>query len=223
MAAVLGALRRKAPPLAPAGEPEEVDFPVYAFDDVAQDLLRDGIGRRIAVFGVAAGTDTSWTALKFARELAVDARVVLVGIDSADTAILAASNDPSAGGLAELADGTASFGDIITRDRQSGLHLISSGRVVAERGEIVLSPAMATTFDALARSYEYVVVAAGAVVGPELEVIGAMAPHAMLVVEEAPDAGASAARERLLDAGFDDVTVVAGLLQNDLAEAAAAA
>ena len=223
MAAVLGVLRRKAPPLAPAEEPEEVDFPVYAIDDVAQDLLRDGIGRRIAVFGVAAGTDTSWTALKFARELAVDARVVLVGIDSADTAILAASSDPSAGGLAELADGTASFGDIITRDRQSGLHLISSGRVVAERGEIVLSPAMATTFDALARSYEHVVVAAGAVVGPELEVIGAMAPHAMLVVEEAPDAGASAARERLLDAGFDDVTVVAGLLENDLAEAAAAA
>jgi len=222
MAAVLGALRRKAPPLAPA-EPEEVDFPVYAIDDVAQDLLRDGIGRRIAVFGVAAGTDTSWTALKFARELAVDARVVLVGIDAADTAILAASSDPSAGGLAELADGTASFGDIITRDRQSGLHLISSGRVVAERGEIVLSPAMATTFDALARSYEHVVVAAGAVVGPELEVIGAMAPHAMLVVEEAPDAGASAARERLLDAGFDDVTVVAGLLENDRAEAAAAA
>ena len=222
MAAVLGALRRKAPPLAPA-EPEEVDFPVYAIDDVAQDLLRDGIGRRIAVFGVASGTDTSWTALKFARELAVDARVVLVGIDAADTAILAASSDPSAGGLAELANGTASFGDIITRDRQSGLHLISSGRVVAERGEIVLSPAMATTFDALARSYEHVVVAAGAVVGPELEVIGAMAPHAMLVVEDAPDAGASAARERLLDAGFDDVTVVASLLENDRAEAAAAA
>jgi uncharacterized protein involved in exopolysaccharide biosynthesis len=224
VAAALSAMRNRAapPPLAPA--PQQAAFPIGAIDEVARNLQHDGsAGRCIAVFGTAPGLDISWMALKFARALAEKARVVLVGIGPADAAIRTTSNDSSASGLAELANGTASFGDIITKDRQSGLHLIVSGRTAADRGEILSSPGMATSFDALARAYDHVVIAAGPIVGPELEALGAIASHAVLVASTLTNVGTASARERLLDAGFDDVTVLFGTTGNDAGETAAAA
>jgi hypothetical protein len=79
------------------------------------------------------------------------------------------------------------------------------------------------SFDALARSYDHVVVAAGAIVGPELDAIGAIAPHAVLVAGTLTNAGTASARERLLAAGFHDVTVVIGTSASDSGETAAAA
>jgi hypothetical protein len=40
---------------------------------------------------------------------------------------------------------------------------------------------MVTNFNALARSYEHVVVDAGEVAGPEIERIAKVAPHAVLI------------------------------------------
>jgi uncharacterized protein involved in exopolysaccharide biosynthesis len=212
--AVLNALRRKAAP-SPAAS-----FEVLSLDDIVADLQGEGQDdRRIAVFGAAPGMDTSWTALKFARALAINSRVVLVGLGSADAALRATSNDPSASGLAELAARTASFRDIITKDKQSGLHLISSGQTPTDRSEILAVPSMAPTFDALARGYDRVVVAAGATGGPELEAIAGIAPHAILAVGTLTDAGIAAAHERLLGAGFAEVSV----LGNATSETAAAA
>jgi tyrosine-protein kinase Etk/Wzc len=182
-----------------------------------------GADRCVAVFGAAQGMDTSWTALKIARALAANSRVVLVGLGSADSAIRATSNEPSASGLAELAAKTASFRDIITKDRQSSLHLISSGQLPADRGEILVAPNMATSFDALARGYDRVVIAAGAIFGPDLEAIAAIAPHAIVVAGNLTDAGTASARERLLDAGFADVTVLGGSFADSAAETAVAA
>jgi len=202
VAAVLNVLRNKVPP-------QQHAYPVSSLNDAAVNLRRDGAaGRPIAIFGATQGMDTSWTALKFARALAEGGRVMLVGLGSADAAIRAISSDASAGGLAELTGGAASFRDIITKDRQSNLHLISSGRTPTDRSEILASPGVATSFDALSRSYDYVVVAAGTIVGPELEVIGTIAPHAVLIAGTLTNAGTASARERLLGAGFQDVTVV---------------
>ncbi len=69
---------------------------------------------------------------------------------------------------------------------------------------------MATSFEALARSYDHVVVDAGAVAGPELEAIGEIAPHAILLAETLSDGAHASAREQLLAAGFEDVTVLVG-------------
>jgi tyrosine-protein kinase Etk/Wzc len=222
VAAALNAMRNRTAP--PASVAQQTAFPIGAIDEVARNLQYDGsAGRSIAVFGAVPGLDISWMALKFARALAENARVVLVGIGPADAAIRTTSNDPSASGLAELANGTASFGDIITKDRQSGLHLIVSGRMAVDRGQILLSPGMAASFDALARAYDHVVIAAGPIVGPELEAIGATAPHAVLVTSTLTNVGTASARERLLGAGFDDVIVLFGTTGNDAAETAAAA
>jgi hypothetical protein len=87
----------------------------------------------------------------------------------------------------------------------------------------LLAPNMATSFDALARGYDRVVIAAGAIFGPGLDAIGAIAPHAILVAGTLTDAGTAAARERLLDAGFADVTVLGDSFADDAAETAAAA
>jgi uncharacterized protein involved in exopolysaccharide biosynthesis len=199
--AVLSALRRKAPP--------QPNYQVCSLDDILSNLASDGgTNRRIAVFGAASGMDTSWTALKFARALAMESRVILVGLGSTDAAIRATSNDPSANGLAELAARTASFRDVITKDKQSSLHLISSGQMPTDRSEVLVAPSMATNFDALARGYDRVVIAAGATTGPELEAIAAVAPYAILATGTLTDAGTAAARERLLNAGFAEVAVL---------------
>ncbi len=90
----------------------------------------DGCAGRIAVFGAAQSTNRSQCAIRLARALAEESRVVLVGLGSGETAIRAVSNEPSADGLAELAHGIASFRDIITKDRLSPLHLISPGHTL---------------------------------------------------------------------------------------------
>jgi polysaccharide biosynthesis transport protein len=215
--AALHAIRNKS-------SPHAAPVPVNSLDDVTDILRHDGgADRCVAVFGAAQGLDTSWTALKIARVLATNARVVLVGLGAADSAIRATSSEPSASGLAELAAKTASFRDIITKDRQSSLHLISSGQLPTERGEILVAPNMAMSFDALARGYDRVVIAAGAIFGPDLEAIAAIAPHAIVVAGNLTDAGTALARQRLLDAGFADVTVLGGSFADAAGETAAAA
>ena len=204
MASALNVLRKKP---RPSSEPV---YPVSAIGDVADDLRHNGsAGGPVAIFGSAQGLDASWTALKFARMLAESDRTILVGIGSADAAIRAASFDAHAAGLADLASGEASFRDIITKDRKTSVHLISSGRTPADRGEILAEPVVEPSFEALSRSYDFVVVAAGEIVGPDLEAIAAIAPQAVLVAGTLTSAGIAQARERLLDAGFEDVTVVA--------------
>ncbi len=178
--------------------------------------------RPIAVFGASRGFDASWTALKIARSLAETGRAILVSLGSADSAIRTASNDPSASGLAELADGTASFGSIITKDRQSSVHLISSGHTPTDRSEILASAIVPVSFEALSRSYDYVVIAAGAIGGSELDDVAAIAPSAVLVAGTLTNAGTASAKDRLLNAGFEDVTVVVGTTANVGAAAEAA-
>jgi uncharacterized protein involved in exopolysaccharide biosynthesis len=197
-----------------------IGVPISAIDDVAYSLCQaDG---RIAVLGAARGLDTTRIALKLARSLAENARVILVEIGAGDGEIRAASSEPDASGLAELAAGTATFGDIITKDRQSPLHLISSGRTPADRATLLSAPGTATSFAALARSYQHVIVDAGVVAGAEMQAIGEIAPHAILLAETLRDGLTAAAREQLLAAGFDDVTVLVGA-RRAASEAAAAA
>ena len=77
----------------------------------------------------------------------------------------------------------ASFRDIITKDRLSPLHLISPGHAPSDRLQILQRRGIVTAFDALAHSYDHVVIDAGAVSGPEIDRIAEFAPHAVLVTE----------------------------------------
>ena len=94
--------------------------------NLAQALRRIGeAGRRITVVGAARNVGTTYTALGLSRALAPQgARVVLVdlALESPNFSII--STDPDAPGIAELVRGNASFGNIITRDKFSRVHLV---------------------------------------------------------------------------------------------------
>ena len=196
-----------------------VDIPIGAVADTAYDLHRMGV-RRIAVFGAVPGMNTGQSAIKLARALAEESRVILIGLASGETAIRAISNEPSADGLAELAHGLASFRDIITKDRLSPLHLIAPGHASTDRLAILSARGIVTSFEALAQSYDHVVVDAGTVAGAGVDLVAEIAPHAVLVAETA--ASAAAARERLHAGGIVDVTTLLGT-RGGLTETAAAA
>ena len=101
-----------------------------SIDDDRGALQQAGdAGRSIAVIGAARNVGTTLTAIALARTLSRTSRVVLVDLAFASPNIDVISNDPAAPGIAELVRGTASFGDIITRDRVSRLHLVAAGQV----------------------------------------------------------------------------------------------
>jgi len=205
MAAFVSEPRRSDPP---RSEPPAASG--SSLVNVAYNLRRSGAaGDRLAVFGAVHSINTSQTAIKLARALADDSRVVLVGLTSGDTAIRGISSEPSANGLAELARGAATFGSVITKDRLSPLHLISVGRAPIGWVDILAAPGMVTNFNALARSYDHVVVDAGEAAG-EIERIAEIAPHAVLVTDTLGNAATTAARDRLLAAGFSDVRILVG-------------
>jgi MinD-like ATPase involved in chromosome partitioning or flagellar assembly len=64
-------------------------------------------------------------------------------------------------GIAELVRGTASFGDIITRDQYSTLHLVATGSVGHDGPALAAPPMLATVIEALVRSYDHVVIDVG--------------------------------------------------------------
>ena len=209
--------RRQNEPRGAAG------VPISSIKEIAYNLRHAGFAAgRIAVFGAAQSTNRSQCAIRLARALAEDSSVILVGLASGDTAIRAISSEPSANGLAELARGRASLANIITKDRLSSLHLISAGHTPIDRVDILAAPGMVMRFEALARSYDHVVVDAGAVMGPEIDRIAEIASHAVLVAGTLASAATGAARERLLAAGFGEVTMLAAA-NGGLGDAAAAA
>ena len=193
--------------------PQLPGIPISALEEFADNLRRESEdGTQIAVLGIAPGVDTTGAAITFARALADEARVVLVGLGAGDAEIKAISGDPSAAGLAELAHGAASFADIITNDKYSALHLIVSGRERADRGALLSVPGMAKNFGALATAYGHVVIDGGAIGSPdfrrEMAALSEMAPHALLLVETLSSAATADAHDRLLEAGFGHVTII---------------
>jgi uncharacterized protein involved in exopolysaccharide biosynthesis len=190
-------------------EPAPVGVPVSAIEEFAHNLHQVGVaGSQMAFFGAAADLDTGAVAIRFARALARDARVVLVGFGSGDAAIRDISSDPNAPGLAELAAGSASFGDIITKDRASGVNLIASARDGAMRNGLMSVPGMSKNFDALAYSYAHVVIDAGGLRGRNMEAVARIAPHAILLVDTTSSVAATKARDSLMDVGFNNVTLL---------------
>ena len=138
-------------------------------------------GRRIAVVGAAANIGTTQTAVALARALARDARVILIDLSLEQPNLAAISTDPRAPGIADLARGTASFGQIITRDRFSRVQLIAAGRVGADAAAVYKSERLAVGIDALSRAYDHLVIDAGAATGSPAERIARLAPCGVLV------------------------------------------
>jgi uncharacterized protein involved in exopolysaccharide biosynthesis len=200
----------QVPAIAPvaAAPTEPIKAPV---DDVAAALRRAGEGgRRVAVIGSARDVGTTRTAIALARTLARNARVVLVDLAFSSPNIDVFSNDPSAPGIVDLARGAASFTDIITRDKFSRLQLVAAGHVEGDTSTLLESYMLLSAVDALAQSYDYLVVDAGAQSETAIGPIAQLTARAVLVAGNVPAGSVGALRDQLLSSGFADVTVLTG-------------
>jgi Mrp family chromosome partitioning ATPase len=212
-----------APPLTPAmgsglaaaqPQPQIVPLPVVSIEEVARNLRQSGeAGRRIAVVGTARNVGTTYAAIMLARALAQDTNVVLADLAFGAPNLSVISTDPNAPGLSELVRGAASFGDIITSDQYSPVHVVATGALVADVAQVAASPMLATAVEALAQSYQHVVLDIGSVTDIAPERFAAFARRAVLVAGDPAAPGTPAVRDRLLQAGFAEVTLVAGATQ----------
>jgi uncharacterized protein involved in exopolysaccharide biosynthesis len=219
-------LRPSAPSAAPVMEPAIADDPgaggseagemaseVCEIERLAGEFSRLGeAARKVTVLGTTAGEGITLTALTLARLMAREARIVVVDLAASSPMISAVSVDPSAPGLAELMQGEASFSQIITKDRLSGVHLVSVGRPGADR-RLLQSPRLALAIDALLRVYDHVLLDAGTASDLSAELLTANA--CAVVVSDASmeqDARASMC-EQLEAGGFSKVTMLKGPVQ----------
>jgi tyrosine-protein kinase Etk/Wzc len=199
------------PPTAAAPLRAAVDGPVNPIDEIAQGLRGAGEGgKRVTIVGAARNVGATHTAISLGRTLAKNSRAVLVDLAINSPNISIISHDPNAPGISELVRGQASFGEIITRDRFSQLHLVAVGHVGADGPAILVSQRLATTIDTLARAYDHVVVDAGALPEAGIERLARLAPRAVLVATNVTNPATAAARERLIAAGFSDVAMLLG-------------
>jgi tyrosine-protein kinase Etk/Wzc len=174
---------------------------------LARDIGADA-GRRVVVVGAQRHIGTTLAALALARELSRHARVVLVDLAFAHPNLAAVALDPGTPGIADLVRGGASFGAIITRDRESRAHIVPAGRGGPDNAAILASERIGVTLDALARTYDHMVIDAGTTSEPLPEPLLRGAPRAVLVATGVPHEAAVAARDRLHVAGFAEVAVV---------------
>ena len=202
----------EAAPIEPAvsvAEPPVAESRASELVQLADDLNALGVqARKIAVLGTSNNERTSEIALTLARLLARRAKVVLIDLSSS-AALAVASVDPAAPGLADLVRGDASFGQIITRDRLSSIHLVGAGRAGSDRAHLQ-SPRLSMTFDALMRTYDHVLLDAGTADDLPASLLTA---DARAVVAPDPSMSAEARTvmsEQLKAVGFTDVTMLGG-------------
>ncbi|QHO77160.1 lipopolysaccharide biosynthesis protein [Bradyrhizobium sp. CCBAU 051011] len=177
-------------------------------EQLADALVDAGAAtRKVTVLGTAPSESITLTALTLARLMAQQAKVVVVDLVASSPAIVAASADPVAPGLAELMQGEASFTQIITKDRQSRAHLVSAGRPGFDRAQLQ-SPRLMLAIDALLRVYDHVLLDAGTASDLPAELLTSQA-RAVVVPEAsmAQDARASMC-DQLRAVGFSEVTML---------------
>jgi Mrp family chromosome partitioning ATPase len=195
-------------PVAPAASADES----LTIAEMATALREAGdFGRKVAVMGMGPGVGTTLTAVALARTLAQqDARVMLIDLSLERPNIAAIAVDPRMPGVADLVRGTASFGQIITRDRFSRVQVIAAGRVGADAPAVYLSERLSIGIEALSRAYDHVIIDAGALPNLPADRIARLAPCGVLVASGEAAAQAAAVREQLGHAGFSDIAVFTG-------------
>ena len=208
-----------SPPLAPAamasaGAVAAMPMTVSTIDQIARSLRQAGdAGRRVTVVGTMRNAGTTYAAISLARALAKEANVVLVDLAFGAPNLSVISTDPDAPGIAELVRGTASFGDIITRDQFSNVHLVATGNVGHDGAALAASPMLSTVIEALVQTYNHVVIDVGSAADVAVERFAPLAQRAVLVAADPANPSTRAARERLMMAGIADVSLLSGAAQ----------
>jgi len=202
-----------APPVLRDTHPE-LAVGVTEIDRLAGELRAAGeAARKITVMGSGENESITLTALTLARLLARGAKVVLVDLSPSSPTLTAVSVDPAAPGLADLMLGEASFGQVITRDRLSPVHLVGAGRPGTDRA-LLQSPRLTLALDALLRVYDHVLLDAGTSTDLPARLLTDNA-RAIVVPDPSMNAEARARMsEQLRAVGFASVTMLSGSSQS---------
>jgi succinoglycan biosynthesis transport protein ExoP len=186
----------------------ELGADVTEIEQLAGELrAASGQAHKITVLGTGESATITLTALTLARMLARSAKVVLVDLSVSSPTLAAVSSDANAPGLADLMLGEASFGQVITKDRLSRVHLVGAGRPGTDRA-LLSSPRLTLALDALLRVYDHVVLDAGTATDLPAEVLTSEA-RAVVVPDPAMNATARAEiRDQFSAVGFASVTML---------------
>ncbi len=188
-----------------------VGVPVSAIADIARRLVDTAhTGRRVAVFSAGSAT-TSLAALTLARALSRESRVVLVDLAPGNPNLAGISTDPAAPGISDVIRGMSTFGDIITRDKLSRLHLVAAGLAGGDMDTVLALPEFTAAVEALARSYDFFIIDAAAAPDALISRIAGVAPRAVLIAPQGSDRAVQAAYDHFVAAGFTDVAVATGM------------
>jgi uncharacterized protein involved in exopolysaccharide biosynthesis/Mrp family chromosome partitioning ATPase len=198
-----------SPGLVPEQSQRAADTQHDAIEDLVKDLTAAGeSARRITVLSARRNMGTTQASITLARTLVKQARVVLVDLALDAPNLSAIVTDPNAPGISELVLGSASFGQIITRDRHSRVHVIMAGQPTRDSTAVFNAARLTITLEALARSYDYVIVDAGSMYDAPTERFAQLTPRAVLVADERDDQTTTSACDQLLAVGFANVSVL---------------
>ena len=205
----------RAPPMHQSASVTAVPVaPPIPVEQIAGQLRRAGeAGRKVSVIGIAREAGTTYAAISLARALAESASVVLVDLAFGAPNLSVISTDPQAPGIAELLHGAATFSDVITSDQYSQVHLIATGNAGADGPALLGTAELAGVIEALARSYDFLVIDGGAATETPVEYLAGLSTQAVVVTGNASGADVNAIRSRLAAAGMDGVSVTGGSAQ----------
>jgi uncharacterized protein involved in exopolysaccharide biosynthesis/Mrp family chromosome partitioning ATPase len=182
--------------------------PAQGIEKAAAELRALGeSARKITVIGMGDLASTSLTALTLARLMAREANIALVDLSPGSGMLKAVMTDPAAPGLSDLLAGTATFGDIITRDRMSRVQIIGSGTGKVDAA-MLQAPRLAVTINALMQVYDHVVLDAGSLDDVPEQLVLARAHAVLVTVSGLDDQVRTVVRNELLGAGFRGVTML---------------
>jgi uncharacterized protein involved in exopolysaccharide biosynthesis/Mrp family chromosome partitioning ATPase len=219
-APVAPAFRRPEPHV--TAPPIQSAAPVYAaaaqpvsgfssIDQIADEVRAAGDwGRCVSVIGCDRDVGTTYAAITLARGLSENANVVLVDLAFGAPNLSVISTDPQAPGLAELLNGEVSFGDIITTDQYSAVHVVATGQVGPDSVNLLASSELVSVIEALARSYDHVVLDAGSATETPLEYLLPLSTQVVVVAADAMSPATRALQERAASAGFANVSMMLG-------------
>ena len=167
-------------------------------------------GGKIIFVGALRNVGTTHAALAIGRALSADESVLLIDLAFASPSVPLVSTEPSAPGIADIVRGGATISQVITRDKFSRLQLVALGYLESDAATLLASPGLKRAINSLARAYDHVIVDAGAVSAFAVDCLGPLTSQAVLVTVDPSSAMTQAARERLMLAGFGDISVLKG-------------
>lgn len=198
-----------APAFAAAAQPAGPGF--SSIDQIADQVRAAGDwGRCVSVIGCDRDVGTTYAAITLARGLAESANVVLVDLAFGAPNLSVISTDPHAPGLVELLNGEVGFGDIITTDQYSTVHVVATGQAGPDSINLLASSELVSVIEALARSYEHVVIDAGSATETPLEYLLPLSTQVVVVAADPMSPATRALQERATSAGFAHVTMMLG-------------